>query len=142
MIRNRNVNPRDIPPVDDPVYKFLINVREGVEKVACELYDENHDGAEDYFEGDKRDTDKEVFVEGKIDSLDSMIGYFGTRGRMKRDNEKDGSLRIDTEEKYNYLLGFVGKNDLFNQETLKRFVDELPSYSWEKFCWSVPETVG
>ncbi|MFA4960184.1 MAG: hypothetical protein WC548_00820 [Candidatus Pacearchaeota archaeon] len=117
-------------PTDDPVYKFLIDAERNLGETALKVYNEMHSSAP--FDEEDRD----VFIEGKRGSLKSMIRYLETRGTMRRSWEDNvNSLRIDSEEKYQYLLSFVNEVGLFNQETLERFVRELPCYPWEKFFW-------
>lgn len=121
-------------PVLDPVYNFLLDVNQLIEKTASEMYDQRNT--------DKSDIGREEEVEGKCNSLKKMIEFFETRGRLPPATEENESLRVNSEERYQYLLSFLGDKErgLFSQKKLEEFIDMLPSQPYDQIYWPDRET--
>jgi len=118
-------------PVSDPVYRFLLDVRGLIDRTAEEMYD--RDVAP--YTRDADGFNKDYFLEGKAEALEKMIEFFETRGRSPIPCKENESLRTNTQERYDYLASLVDSKGLFNQQTLERFVDALPSASYFSFNW-------
>jgi len=118
-------------PFSDPVYRFLLDVRGLIEKTAEEMYDRD---IAPYRRG-RDDSDKDYFLEGKVEALEKMIEFFETRGKSPIQSKENESLRANTQERYDYLASLADSKGLFNQQTLERFVNALPSASFYSFNW-------
>jgi len=124
---------------DDPVYQLLKEVRSKMEDIAATQYANTRAKADEEAGFIDNGEDLDIFIGNKVDFVEGLMNIIQHRGIDRTtpaapDWYKDLELN---ESRYDWLITHLAEytgND--RDQRITQFVEELPSYDWERFYWS------
>lgn len=116
----------------DPVYSFLLEVKDKLEQIVDEQYEQNPDSEL----VDSGGQDWDMYIGSKSGFLANLISSIRNRsGREELACNWSDSAKINTSDRYGYLAGLANLKGEERTDAIKNLVKEFPSYPWETFYW-------
>ncbi|MEI7718984.1 MAG: hypothetical protein WCI72_03890 [archaeon] len=122
---------------NDPAYKFLIEVSGQLDHIIAQQYVRS----EEFKEIDSGE-DFDVYRGNKEDFLYGLLSSFTERSAIDSGCDWSSAARINTESRYNYLVGLASLEGEGRQKAIEGFVKSFPNYFWDNFYWPNENVVG
>jgi hypothetical protein len=114
----------------DPVYNFLLNVRQRLYDIAGSQYERRADLSEA-----DSSQDIEVYVRNKENFLDGLIGSLAKRSFSGSSCDWSSAAKVNTESRYNYLAQLASLEGKARNRAIRGLVKSFPDHWWDNFYW-------